>query len=132
MNSVYYYPAVFQKEDVGFSVWVPDLEGCISQGDTFQEAMQYIQEAIGLCLEDSITDGSIPKSSDPSDIQVDENQFIAIVGFDYNEYQKKFSSKAVKKTLTVPAWLNTLSEKNNINFSQVLQNALMHELKISE
>lgn len=130
MNSVLYYPAVFQKEEVGYSVWVPDIEGCISQGDTFYEAMEYIQEAIGLCIEDHIETGDIPVASEPCDIVPEENQFVAVVCFDLEEYQRKHGSKSVKKTLTLPAWLNTLSEKNNINFSQVLQNALKHELKI--
>ena len=132
MKSVFYYPAVFQKEEVGYSVWVPDIEGCVSQGDTFDEAMDYIREAIGLCMEDFVEKGVIPAASEPCDISVEKNQFVAVVGFDYDEYQKKFGSKAVKKTLTVPAWLNTLSERNNINFSQVLQNALKQELKIAD
>ena len=51
---------------------------------------------------------------------------------DFDEYQKKHGSKSVKKTLTVPAWLNTLSERKNINFSQVLQNALIQELQLAE
>ncbi|MBQ3970309.1 MAG: type II toxin-antitoxin system HicB family antitoxin [Clostridia bacterium] len=133
LNSTFYYPAIFQKEDEGYSVWVPDIKGCVSQGETFDEAMEYIKDAIGLCLDLLVENGSVPPTaSDPAQIATEDNQFLAIVSFDFDEYQKKHGSKSVKKTLTVPAWLNTLSERKNINFSQVLQNALIQELQIAE
>ena len=133
MNSIFNYPAVFQKEDVGYSVWVPDIQGCVSQGDTFDEAMEYIKDAIGICLDLIVQNGNVPpKATEPSGIALEHNQFLAVVSFDFDEYQKKHGEKSVKKTLTVPAWLNTLSERKNINFSQVLQNALIHELQIAD
>jgi len=133
MNSIFYYPAVFQKEEEGYSVWVPDIQGCVSQGETFEEAMEYIKDAIGLCLDLLVENGNVPPMPEnPKQIKTEDNQFLAIVSFDFDEYQKKHGSKSVKKTLTVPAWLNTLSERKNINFSQVLQNALIHELQIAE
>lgn len=133
MNSVFYYPAIFQKEDEGYSVWVPDIQGCVSQGDTFEEAMEYVKDAIGLCLDVIVEKGDVPpKATEPKGITLENNQFLAVVSFDFDEYQKKHGNKSVKKTLTVPAWLNTLSERKNINFSQVLQNALINELQIAE
>lgn len=133
MNSIFYYPAVFQKEEVGYSVWVPDIQGCISQGDTFDEAMEYIKDAIGICLDLIVQNGNVPpKATEPNGIELEPDQFVAVVSFDFDEYQKKHGEKSVKKTLTVPAWLNTLSERKNINFSQVLQNALIHELQIAD
>ena len=130
MNSIFYYPAVFQKEEVGYSVWVPDIQGCVSQGDTFDEAMEYIKDAIGICLDLIVQNGNVPpKATEPNGIELEPDQFVAVVSFDFDEYQKKHGEKSVKKTLTVPAWLNTLSERKNINFSQVLQNALIHELQ---
>lgn len=133
MNSIFYYPAVFQKEEVGYSVWVPDIQGCVSQGDTFDEAMEYIKDAIGICLDLIVQNGNVPpKATEPNGIELESDQFVAVVSFDFDEYQKKHGEKSVKKTLTVPAWLNTLSERKNINFSQVLQNALIHELQIAD
>lgn len=133
MNSIFYYPAVFQKEEVGYSVWVPDIQGCVSQGDTFDEAMEYIKDAIGICLDLIVQNGNVPpKATEPNGIELEPDQFVAVVSFDFDEYQKKHGEKSVKKTLTVPAWLNTLSERKNINFSQVLQNALIHELQIAD
>lgn len=133
MNSIFYYPAVFQKEEVGYSVWVPDIQGCVSQGDTFGEAMEYIKDAIGICLDLIVQNGNVPpKATEPNGIELEPDQFVAVVSFDFDEYQKKHGEKSVKKTLTIPAWLNTLSERKNINFSQVLQNALIHELQIAD
>ena len=59
-----------------------------------------------------------------------KNQFISFVSIDMEDYRKKFNNKSIKKTLTIPEWLNYLSEKNNINFSQVLQEALKEKLGI--
>ncbi len=132
MNTKIYYPAVFQKEDVGYSVWVPDINGCVSQGDTLKEAVDYITEAIGLCLETYLEHNVTPqKPTPPEDIVVEKGQFVSVIAFDILEYQKKYGTKAVKKTLTIPAWLNTLAEKNNVNFSSLLQTALMQELNLA-
>jgi hypothetical protein len=60
----------------------------------------------------------------------ENNQFISFVSIDMNEYRKKYNSKSVKKTLSIPAWLDNLSEKNNLNFSQILQEALKDKLGI--
>ena len=63
-------------------------------------------------------------------IILQKNQFVSFVSINMDEYRKKFNNKSIKKTLTIPAWLNYLSEKNNINFSQVLQEALKERLGI--
>ena len=132
MSTKIYYPTIFQKEDVGYSVWVPDIQGCVSQGDSFEEAAEYITEAIGLCLETlSDNNADIPKPSAPESIKIEENQFVSMVAFDPVEYETKYSTKAVKKTLTIPAWLNTIAERNNINFSSVLQSALIEKLGLN-
>ena len=48
----YFYPVIFEPEEVGVSVYVPDLPGCVTQGDSLEEALEYVQDAIGLMLED--------------------------------------------------------------------------------
>ena len=129
MSNNYYYPAIFQPEDVGFSVSVPDLPGCFTQGDTLDEALEMTQEAIGLMLED-VPVKDYPAASSPADLAVEGNQFVMMVMFDKLAYDKKYNSKAVKKTLSIPTWLNKLALERNINFSNTLQNALMRELNI--
>jgi predicted RNase H-like HicB family nuclease len=130
-NYKYYYPAVLQKEESGYSVWIPDIDGCNSCGDTIAEAIEMVREALGLCIEVMLEKGEeIPKPSLPEDIKLEENQFVAIAEFDLIEYQKKYCSKAVKKTLSIPMYLNELAEKEHINFSSVLREALEERLNV--
>ena len=131
MSVKIYYPAVFQKEDTGYSVWVPDLEGCVSQGETIGESTENISDAIGLTLE-TLADHNvdIPAPSSPETISVQKNQFVSIIAFDPAEYEEKYSTKAVKKTLTIPSWLNTMAERAHINFSAVLQEALIEKFHL--
>ena len=127
-----FYPAVFQKEDVGYSVFFPDLEGCFTQGDTLEEAYIMAVDAIGLYLEDSETGiFRFPETSEITSISTDENQTIVLVEFDEIEYRKRHNNKSVKKTISIPQWLNIMAEENNINFSQVLQKALKAELHLT-
>lgn len=127
----YYYPAVFQQEDEGYSVWIPDLPGCVSQGDTIDEAVDMITEAMELYLEysfDEIKQAPVP--SNPKDIKVQDSQFIALIECDLLSYQKKHNNKSVKKTLSIPSWLNEIAESKHINFSSVLQEALLEKFDI--
>lgn len=129
--SKHFYPAIFAKEDSGYSVRFPDLEGCFTEGDTLEEAYNMSVEAVGLYLESS-TAGvfNFPQTQELSNIKVAENETVVLIEFDELEYMKRHSNKAVKKTLSIPQWLNTLAEENNINFSQVLQIALKERLNI--
>ena len=126
----YLYPAIFtyDENDKCFLVDFIDLKGCSTFGKTIDEAYLMAQDAMGLFLSDLEV---FPKSTIPfDDIKLKENQFVSLVEVDMIEYRKKHSNIAVKKTLTIPTWLNTLAEKNDINFSQLLQRALKEELKI--
>lgn len=129
MSNKFFYPAIFEPEDTGFSVYVPDIAGCMTQGDTLDEALDMVQEAIGLMLED-IEEKDYPAPSSPTDIATTGKQFVMMVSFDKLAYDKKYNAKAVKKTLSIPAWLNKLAIEKNINFSNLLQNALMRELNV--
>ena len=129
MKKIYFYPAIFQVEEDGYSVFVPDIPGCMTQGDTMEEALAMVQEAIGLMLEDA-TPADYPAASLPQDLVLEKDQFALMVPFDKLAYDKKYNAKAVKKTLSVPKWLDTLATEHNVNFSNILQNALMHELGV--
>lgn len=126
-----FYPVVFHPEETGYSVSVPDIEGCFSQGDTMNEAVYQIQDAIGLMLEDCFKNGApLPAASEPNQIELEPGEFVAMVAFDELSYRKRHEQQSIKKTLTVPGWLNQLAEEQGINFSRVLQNALKRELGI--
>ncbi len=127
-----FYPAVFEKEEDGrYFVYFPDIEGCNTQGDTIDQAYEMAFDALGLVLSHYKDNNiEIPTPSEPKSIELSDNQVAVIVQFDMLEYQKKYESKAVKKTLTIPSWLNELAIEQNINFSQVLQDALMNKVNM--
>lgn len=129
----YIYPAIFtQENNNGYSVHFPDLESCYTQGDDLQDAMEMAQDILCLTLYNLEKDNKdIPAPSTPTEISVCENSFISLIIADTLEYRKFYDNKAVKKTLTIPNWLNELAIQNNINFSNVLQNALMEEMHLT-
>lgn len=131
MNN-YFYPAIFtyDEKDKCYMVDFIDLKGCSTYGKTIEEAYLMAQDAMGLFLSDLET---FPKPTIPyNNIKLNSNQFISIIEIDLLEYRKKYSNIAVKKTLTIPTWLNTIAEKHDVNFSQLLQKALKKELKINK
>lgn len=130
--SKYVYPAIFAKEDNGsYSIRIPDIPGCYTAGDTLEDGLYMANDALCLMLYDMEERGiDIPPASDIRSISVGAGEFSTLVACDTLEYRKYFEARAVKKTLTIPAWLNTLAERNDINFSAVLQKALKSELKL--
>lgn len=123
-----FYPAIFHAaEEGGYWVTFPDIPECITEGDDMEEAYQMAVDALGLALTERMKEGKkLPEVSKVEDIKEDGK--IVIVQFDLYEYNKKHNSKAVKKTLSIPAWLNEEAIALNINFSQVLQDALMEKV----
>lgn len=129
MNN-YFYPAIFtyDKNDKSYIVDFIDLKGCSTFGNSIDEAYLMAQDALGLYLSDL---ENFPKPTIPyNHIKLEDNQFISIIEIDLSEYRKKYSNISVKKTLSIPCWLNTIAEKKDINFSQLLQKALKKELNI--
>lgn len=122
------FPAIFTYDGKYYNVDFIDLKGCSTFGDSIQNAYLMAQDAMGLFLDNLI---NYPNPTlDFSKINLQKNQFISFISIDMKEYRKKFNNKSIKKTLTIPVWLNYLAEKNNINFSQVLQEALKEKLGI--
>ena len=128
----YAYPAVFTKEEDGYSVEFPDVDGCVTYGESLPAAMELASDALCLMLYDWEESGE--KIPTPSDIHVlqakQETAIVSMVCCDTLEYRKLYDNKAVKKTLTIPNWLNTVAERAGVNFSVVLQNALKQQLNI--
>lgn len=123
------YPAIFIPEDVGYSVTFPGLDGCHTQGESLADAMTMAQEALGLYAIALEEDGfTLPEPRSIQDIQVSDKEFVSYVAVDSTVYRRK--TKAVKKTLTIPEWLNEAAEKQHVNFSSVLQDALVKKLNV--
>lgn len=122
------YPAKFYYEkEGGYSVEVPDLLGCVTQGDTLEEAMEMAQDAaLGWLLTAIEEEEEIPKPSTMEEIQIEKKGFTTLLLLNIDEYTEKYGSKkSIKKTLTIPQWLNKRAEKLGINFSQALQEILL-------
>ena len=126
----YVYPAVFHKEGDCYLVHFPDIKNCFTDGEDLADAMDMASDVLGTMLYGLEEDGTpIPAASAIQDVTVtEEGDFVSLVSCDTLEYRKLNDHKATKKTLTIPSWLNTIAEKNNINFSAVLQAALIEKL----
>ena len=129
MNKLF-YPAIFHTaEEGGFWITFPDIPECVTQGDNMQQAYEMAVDALELALTSRIEEHlDIPLASEPNDISIEVVSFCVIVEFDLLSYKKKTNSKAVKKTLSIPSWLNEEATALGINFSQVLQEALMQKI----
>ena len=124
----YFYPAIFHQEDGSYWVEFPGLEGCFTQGETFEEAYEMALEALGLYLSSEENVFEYPKAGVVNSSELDAHSCVVMVEFDEVEYLKRHGKQSVKKTLTIPQWLNVAAERENINFSQTLQNALIEQL----
>lgn len=125
------YPAIFIPYKEGYTVEFPDLPGCITQGDTLEEAFEMAADAASGWILTSIEAGEdIPAPSKSISIP-HKDCFFNLIVLDMDAYAKRYSNKAVKKTLTLPQWLNTLAEKSGVNFSKVLQDALKLKLGLN-
>ena len=135
------YPACFFKEENGYSVVFPDLNWLATQGDTFDEAMSMAVDCLAGYLYTCEKDGDvIPKPSKLSDINVKaigkeldpdtpiDEAFVNMISVDVTAYAKQHFEKSVKKTLTIPSWLNEEALSLGINFSQTLQEALIQKI----
>ncbi|MDO7788671.1 type II toxin-antitoxin system HicB family antitoxin [Desulforamulus aquiferis] len=134
MKDKYIFPAIFQAcEEGGYCVTFPDLPGCITEGDTMEEAFYMAKDALLLhlwCMEDE--GDIIPEPTLPDMIQVIAGGFVSLVEVWMPSMRDKMANKAVNKTLTLPKWLNDLAEQEKVNFSYILQNALKQYLGVSE
>ena len=128
----YSYPAIFHNDEKG-GYWIsfPDFPECMTQGETMEEAYEMAVEAMGLCIDDRLkNEKSLPEVSAPVDYILQEGDFSCLIEFDLVQYRKKHNTKSVKKTLSIPEWLNEAAMEHDINFSQVLQEALMKKIGI--
>jgi predicted RNase H-like HicB family nuclease len=134
------YPACFFKEENGYSVVFPDLNWLATCGETENEAMSRAIDCLAGYLYTLKNDGEqFPAASAMKDVSLEKvakeldadttNAFVSMVSVDVAEYAKTHFEKSVRKTLTIPAWLNIAAQQKNINFSQTLQEALLAKIK---
>ncbi len=125
------YPAVFHPFSDGtggYTVEFPDLPGCVTEGKNLQEAYEMAMDAASGWILGELEDGnSIPEASEYAKVKSEGNEQVNIVLLDIDKYAEQYGDKAVRKNVTIPAWLNTFAEKKKINFSQVLQEAILEK-----
>lgn len=126
----YVFPAIIEKGDKNYSVYFPDLPGCASSGRTVEEAIGEAREALAFHLWGMEQDGeAIPRSSSFDAVREEAGEnTLAYIDVDMFPIRSRMNSRPVKKTLTIPWYLNELAEKERINFSQLLQSALKERL----
>lgn len=132
MDSILIFPAIVTKlADDDFNVRFPDFEEINTFGSTFEEAFMCAEDALSFCLyEKTVAQEAIPAPTKINSILLESQQQIIILKINLVEVLKKYNTSSVKKTLTIPSWLNNLAENNGINFSQLLQLALKETLHI--
>ena len=130
----YVFTAVFKPEENGmYSVNFPDLQGCYTSGDDMADAVYMAQDVLCLTLYDMEQDNkTIPTASSPQDIKTADCEFTSVVAVDTESYRRYYENKTIKKTISIPMWLNERAKHENINFSGVLQEALKSRLQIYE
>lgn len=129
----YIYPAVFSYADDGISISFPDLPGCLSCADSEFEAIESAREVLGLYMHGLEEDNDeIPEPTSLKNITLEDNDIAVLVDVYMPVIRNKIKNIYVKKTLTLPAWLNIEAEKAGINFSQLLQKAIKNSLHLQD
>ena len=132
-NSVYAYPAIFTPEADGkYSISFPDIECCYTAGDNLTHGIMMAQDVLALMIFNNYEEKGldVPSPSPINEIKHKKSEFVTYIICDTQEYRRRFSTKSVKKTLTIPEWLNEAALEEKVNFSQVLQEALKERLKV--
>lgn len=125
----YVYPAIFTPDEDGFSITFPDIDGCYAQGNDLADGIKMAEDALALMLtyyEDEHKE--IPAPTPIRNLSLEDDSFTSYISCDTTLYRRLMNNTAVKKTLSIPSWLNDSAIAANINFSQVLQEALIQKI----
>ena len=118
------YVAIFHYEDGGYWCEFPDLKGCFSQGDNVNDVLDNAKEALEGYIEVELEDkGKVPPARDIGEFKAEGKDFLSYVSCDVLQ-----KAKSIKKTLTIPFWLNEQAERMGVNFSRTLQEALLQKV----
>lgn len=132
LPNYYRYIAVFAYYKEGVSITFPDLPGCVSSGKDDNEALQNAKEVLKLHLWGMEKDNdTIPKPSSLQSIKINENEIPSLIEVFMPPFREQQNNRFVKKTLSIPYWLNAEAENKKINFSKLLQSALKEQLGLA-
>lgn len=125
------YTAVFSPKENGHGYYcrVPDLPGCITTGRDEAECLDLIQDAANLWLCDIENDGrAVPSATPIADVAHEPGDILTLVSVDTERYHREIDNRAVRKNVSLPAWMAYQAEQRGINCSQLLQEALKKAL----
>ena len=128
MKDYYVYPAIFEYNEDGISISFPDLDGCLTCASTDEEGLYMAKDALGLYLVTLEETGNIPNPTCLRDIEIKKNQKVVLIEINMPIFRDRVQNISIKKTLTIPNWLNKRAEKIGVNFSQTLQDALLNKI----
>ncbi len=133
----YAYPAIFTEEEVEnrgkvYIVEFPDLPGCVTEGESIPNAIEMAREALAGCIR-SMQERreTIPEATPLGAVRAD-NGFASLIDLDMLEYKRKTESRAVKRTVSLPQWLDAMAQDAGLNFSQTIQDALKERLGVHQ
>ena len=128
------YPALFKsRKNEGYDVAFPDLSGCAAEGTSLAEAIFNATEAAcAWALKELQKGNMVPNATSRQSIKCSKKEFVNLIVLDIDAYAEKHGNKAVRKNLTIPAWLNTFAEKKHLNCSWILQTELVKLWKIAQ
>lgn len=130
MKNTVIYPAFFYFDEDGISIEFPDLPGCLPCATTQEEAVRNAKEALGLHLYGLEQDNDpIPEPTPVSQLHPDEGGAIFMVEVFMPAVRERLNNRSISRTVTLPAWLNAAALERNINFSQLLQDAIKAQLE---
>lgn len=126
---IYMYTATFIIDNSYVYARVPDLPNCITSAHTLEEAIDLITDAASVWLVSAEDDGeAIPAASAQSDLDIPQGAVVSLIRIDTIAYRAATDTRAVRKNVSLPAWMATLADKRGINCSQVLQDGLLAKL----
>lgn len=133
MKDTYTFPCIikFDEEDKIYYVRFPDIEEAFTDGDSLKEAIYNAQEVLGLVIYEREKIGREIPNATESMIKTGDNESLSYISVWMPLVRDRIEEKSVKKTLTIPKWLNDLAEENNVNFSQLLQVAIKKHIGLN-
>lgn len=121
------YPAIFTPfgDREGYTVEFPDLPGCVTEGDSLLEAIEMGTDAACGWILGEIEDGNtFPSASTANTIKADDDCLVNTLVLDISAYSERYSDKAIRRNITIPAWMDTFAQKNHLSLSKVLQDSI--------
>ncbi|NMB06967.1 MAG: type II toxin-antitoxin system HicB family antitoxin [Tissierellia bacterium] len=133
MKNRYIFPSIIKVVEDSYEVSFPDIDNCFTFGDSLEDALDSARDVLELCLYDMEQDNiPIPEPSGIKDIKLDENESIAWINVWMVPVRDKMENRSIKKTVTIPKWINDIGIENNLNFSQILQAAIKEKVGIRD